>query len=119
MVNSCGSPSSRSYRRKRAKSDEVGHEDVARKVAILEAGEIVLGLLKRAVQILAARFVFDKQNPLPEKVNKPATPVGFFDWLFEGSNAAAGNAKHSKKGIPESFAFCILRRFIRPFVGKF
>jgi hypothetical protein len=68
-----------------AEAGEVGNDDVARKVSIFKAGEIVLGLLKGAV-------------------NKPAVPIGFVNRLLEGRNAAAGNAKPVKKASQKDLA---------------
>ena len=55
-----------------AETGEVGDEDVAREIAVFQAGEIVEGLAGGAVQVLAPRLVLDQQHPFPEQVDETA-----------------------------------------------
>jgi len=57
-----------------ADTGEVGDDDVTREVALLEAVEVVRGLVKRAVEIASARFVLDEEDALPEQVDEATLP---------------------------------------------
>jgi hypothetical protein len=84
-----------------AKAGKVRNKDIARQAAVLEAREMVFGLLESAVQILTACFVLNKKLTLPKEINKPAMPIRLFDWLLEGRDATTRNTEHRKECIPK------------------
>ena len=107
------------------KALEVGHQDVARQVALGDAVEVVRGLREGAVEVGAAAFVLDQQHAFPEGID--AAVLELFarprhgDLLLEYGDALALDAEHGEKIVPEALCFGAFGFFVNPpfreFVG--
>jgi len=101
-----------------AKAREVGDEHVVRKIAVLEAGEVVHRLVKGAVQIAAAGFVFDQQHALPQQVDEPVAPVALDHGLLEAGQPPTRHAEHVEELIPEGLGLGVLGGLVLPLLGE-
>ena len=92
------------------KAGEVADDDDLRQVALGQAGKIVERLLKCAVEVFAARFVFYQQHAGPEQIDKALRGAELFDVELERGHALVGDAEDFKKVDPEGLG-------LRVFVG--
>lgn len=99
---------------------EVGHEDVARQIALKDAVEIIRGLRKGAIKVGATALVLDQQHAFPEGVD--AAVLEFLararhgDLLLENGDALAPDAEHGEKIIPEALRLGALGCLVCPLV---
>jgi hypothetical protein len=101
-----------------AETGEVANEEIAGQVPILDTGEIVPGLFRSAIQVLAPGFLLNEQNPFPQQINIAVLAVELFNMRFKGGHPPPGNPKDIKEGITKRFAFGLFRDGIGPFMGK-
>ena len=97
-----------------ADAGEVRDDDVAREVALLQAVEVVGGLMEGAIKIKAARFVLDEDDAFPEQVDEAAFAVGFDHGLFKCRDTAAGYAEDQEESVPEGFRLSVFGGLVLP-----
>ncbi len=78
---------------------EIAQEDVARKLCVLEAGEIVERLCFCRSEVPAGALLVDQQNAFPEQVDEAARYAQQLYWLLETGNAAAFDAKQFEQSL--------------------
>ncbi len=82
---------------------EVRNQDVPGKVPFLQPRKVVSGLCVCPIEVLPARFLFDKEDPLPQEVDVPVLPVDPLDFFFEGGDTPAGIPKKLKNPSQNDF----------------
>jgi hypothetical protein len=88
------------------------------KFVLFQAGEIVEGLSFRADKVPPSALLFDQKHTLPEQVNEAARVPQPFNWLFEGCDTPARDAKNFKELVVKSLAFASFIARVFPFFGE-
>ena len=97
-----------------AHTREVGHQHIARQLALDDAGEVVQRLLVGAVEVLATRLVFGDQHALPEQVDLAAPIAEFFGRLFKAGDAPPRDAEDVEELVPEGLCLGGFPRLVSP-----
>ena len=101
-----------------AEAGEVGDEDVLGQLVVLEAGEVVFGLLHGLFQVAPPAFVLHEQGALPEQVHEALPPIELLDGHLKRGHAPPLDIEHMKKLNPERLGVGALIGGVLPLLGK-
>jgi hypothetical protein len=101
-----------------AQAREVGHEDVARQVALLQPREVVERLSVRTRQRPPARLVFDDQRARPEQVDEALGAAVLLDCMLEAGEPTTRQAENGEELVPERLRLGALVARVTPLLGE-
>src|ERR1035441_1546212 len=92
--------------------------NIAGKLMLLEAGEVVEGLFLGTCQVAASTLLLDEKHALPEQIDEAALVAELLDGLLETGDTAAGDAKHLEELVIKGLAFPAFVVGVVPFLRE-